>query len=271
MYRERRPTNGMSIQWCHQVSDMWHLAWNAMVVVAKLHAPCQPLSACAHAQSHQHTFVAAHMACSPCGSTVSVSFRTVYVADFAATTSTAATAASANHTTTPHAMLQCSVQLLICAYFTTFRFSKFRVFKFRTMSHSWSWWAAAVGLMVSLVDGLDNGVARTPPMGWRNWNFFGGAITQDIMEQQFRAMAVSALIACNLKSCSIRATSPYHTATQSNRYRSCACARVHAHECVHSCPCYGLVLVGSLHLLSEVEAVAIRDFFYHAWSRTLHL
>jgi alpha-galactosidase len=46
--------------------------------------------------------------------------------------------------------------------------------------------------MVPLVDGLDNGVARTPPMGWRNWNFFGGAITQDIMEQQFRAMAVSA-------------------------------------------------------------------------------
>ena len=100
------------------------------------------------------------------------------------------------------------------------------------MSHSWSWWVAVVGLMVSLVDGLDNGVARTPPMGWRNWNFFGGAITQDIMEHQFRAMAVIAqcvLIASDMQSqISIRATSPYHTATQSNQDRSCACARVHA-------------------------------------------
>ena len=44
MHRERRPTNVMSIPWCHQVSDMRHLAWNAMVVVAKL---CQrPATQC---------------------------------------------------------------------------------------------------------------------------------------------------------------------------------------------------------------------------------
>ena len=31
--------------------------------------------------------------------------------------------------------------------------------------------------------------ASTPPMGWRNWNFFQGNITQTIMENQMSAMA----------------------------------------------------------------------------------
>lgn len=48
--------------------------------------------------------------------------------------------------------------------------------------------AMATGLMASSVNGLDNGVARTPPMGWRNWNFFQGAITQEIMETQMKAL-----------------------------------------------------------------------------------
>ena len=29
---------------------------------------------------------------------------------------------------------------------------------------------------------------RTPPMGWRNWNFFQGAITQQIMQDQMAAL-----------------------------------------------------------------------------------
>ena len=53
---------------------------------------------------------------------------------------------------------------------------------------AWAAIAIATGLMTSSVDSLDNGVARTPPMGWRNWNFFQGAITQEIMETQMKAM-----------------------------------------------------------------------------------
>ena len=51
---------------------------------------------------------------------------------------------------------------------------------------------AALWFLISPATGLDNGVARTPPMGWRNWNFFAGSITQELMERQFKAMTVSA-------------------------------------------------------------------------------
>ena len=29
---------------------------------------------------------------------------------------------------------------------------------------------------------LDNGLARTPPMGWRSWNAYGPNIHQDLMD-----------------------------------------------------------------------------------------
>ncbi len=29
---------------------------------------------------------------------------------------------------------------------------------------------------------LDNGLARTPPMGWRSWNAYGSNIHQDLMD-----------------------------------------------------------------------------------------
>lgn len=32
-----------------------------------------------------------------------------------------------------------------------------------------------------------DGLAMTPPMGWRNWNFFQGNITQDIMIRNMEA------------------------------------------------------------------------------------
>lgn len=40
-----------------------------------------------------------------------------------------------------------------------------------------------------VVFGNDDGQARTPPMGWRNWNQFQGDITQALIERQMVAMA----------------------------------------------------------------------------------
>jgi len=38
--------------------------------------------------------------------------------------------------------------------------------------------------------GLDNGLAGTPPCGWRSWNFFGGAISDALIRGQVDAMLV---------------------------------------------------------------------------------
>jgi hypothetical protein len=35
----------------------------------------------------------------------------------------------------------------------------------------------------------DNGRAQRPPMGWRHWNQWNGAISQDIIEANIRALA----------------------------------------------------------------------------------
>lgn len=43
--------------------------------------------------------------------------------------------------------------------------------------------------LVSLAGMGNAGGAATPPMGWRSWNVFEGAITQDIMEAQMAALA----------------------------------------------------------------------------------
>lgn len=37
-------------------------------------------------------------------------------------------------------------------------------------------------------NGVDNGRARRPPMGWRDWNEFGCHADQQMMETTFRAM-----------------------------------------------------------------------------------
>lgn len=42
--------------------------------------------------------------------------------------------------------------------------------------------------LAASVQGNDNGVGRSPPMGWRNWNYFRGKISQSIMEMQMNAM-----------------------------------------------------------------------------------
>ena len=36
--------------------------------------------------------------------------------------------------------------------------------------------------------GLDNGLALTPPLGWRTYNAFGGDVSQDLMEEMMEAM-----------------------------------------------------------------------------------
>ena len=37
--------------------------------------------------------------------------------------------------------------------------------------------------------GLDDGLATSPPMGWRSWNQFGLFINQSLLEAQFEALA----------------------------------------------------------------------------------
>lgn len=39
------------------------------------------------------------------------------------------------------------------------------------------------------VGALENGLARTPPLGWRSWNAYGGGVTQQKMEAVIVAMA----------------------------------------------------------------------------------
>ena len=57
-----------------------------------------------------------------------------------------------------------------------------------------------------------NGLARTPPMGWRSWNAFGPRITQDIILEQAAALAAknrtvpgskSGVSLCDLGYCSV--------------------------------------------------------------------
>ena len=42
--------------------------------------------------------------------------------------------------------------------------------------------------LACLAAGLDNGLARTPPLGWRSWNAYGGGVTQAKMEGAVAAM-----------------------------------------------------------------------------------
>lgn len=42
--------------------------------------------------------------------------------------------------------------------------------------------AAAILACVCGATALDNGLARTPPMGWRSWNAYGSNIHQDLMD-----------------------------------------------------------------------------------------
>ncbi|WP_254550890.1 hypothetical protein [Catellatospora tritici] len=43
--------------------------------------------------------------------------------------------------------------------------------------------AVAVGWQATAVQALDNGVARTPPMGWNSWNTFGCSINETLISR----------------------------------------------------------------------------------------
>ncbi|MEU7960720.1 glycoside hydrolase family 27 protein, partial [Micromonospora humida] len=40
-----------------------------------------------------------------------------------------------------------------------------------------------VGVRAPMAQALDNGVARTPPMGWNSWNTFGCNISEALIRQ----------------------------------------------------------------------------------------
>ena len=44
-------------------------------------------------------------------------------------------------------------------------------------------------LLLVMPNGLLNGLARTPPLGWRSWNAYGGSVTQAKMEAVMHAFA----------------------------------------------------------------------------------
>jgi alpha-galactosidase len=55
-------------------------------------------------------------------------------------------------------------------------------------------WAAIVLLGASgPATALDNGLARTPPMGWNSWNTFGGRVSEDLVKETADAMVAGGM------------------------------------------------------------------------------
>src|ERR1022692_3068398 len=54
---------------------------------------------------------------------------------------------------------------------------------------------AALGFLVAAGElrALDNGLARTPPMGWNSWNKFSCNVSEDLIKQAADAMASSGM------------------------------------------------------------------------------
>ena len=48
--------------------------------------------------------------------------------------------------------------------------------------------AAIAAIVVHIATANDNGLALTPPMGWRNWNQYEGDVDQDLMEHIMEGM-----------------------------------------------------------------------------------
>jgi alpha-galactosidase len=53
--------------------------------------------------------------------------------------------------------------------------------------------AAWMGLEPARVSALDNGVARTPPMGWNSWNKFACNVSEDLIKSMADAMVTSGM------------------------------------------------------------------------------
>lgn len=54
-------------------------------------------------------------------------------------------------------------------------------------------WCAVIGFPATAAHALNNGVARTPPMGWNSWNTFGCNISEALIRQQADALVSSGL------------------------------------------------------------------------------
>lgn len=37
-------------------------------------------------------------------------------------------------------------------------------------------------IALPLSNAIDNGLGRTPPMGWRSWNLYGGDVNQELLQ-----------------------------------------------------------------------------------------
>ena len=55
--------------------------------------------------------------------------------------------------------------------------------------------AAALGILIASGElrALDNGLARTPPMGWNSWNKFACNVSEDLIKQAADAMVSSGM------------------------------------------------------------------------------
>jgi alpha-galactosidase len=57
----------------------------------------------------------------------------------------------------------------------------------------WCLIPALAVLLIGPAQALDNGLARTPPMGWNSWNKFGCNVSEDLIRQMADAMVASGM------------------------------------------------------------------------------
>ena len=51
-----------------------------------------------------------------------------------------------------------------------------------------------VGILFQIIYGLDNGLGRTPQMGWNSWNRFGCNISEELIINTIDALNSSGLL-----------------------------------------------------------------------------
>jgi len=58
---------------------------------------------------------------------------------------------------------------------------------------------ALILILILAVNSLDNGLGRTPPMGWNSWNHFGCKINETIVKQTADLLVSTGLAAKGYK------------------------------------------------------------------------
>ena len=48
----------------------------------------------------------------------------------------------------------------------------------------------SLAICVMTTVALENGLARTPPMGWRSWNLFGDKVSQELIITMMNALVI---------------------------------------------------------------------------------